>query len=393
MTRQLPPNASLEHLRKQAKDLLKVHRKGDPSCCRILRHIHELAGKSDPDILRMPISLRQVQFALAMDYGFSTWRELKMRVDGAREKRLENITQPPLNATMMGVLKGAADYHGLDLDTPMIYGFSGHAFLINIHTEICPSGPYCWKREEATPLIANMGLRMTDLGFFGTGAESGARAGVERRLRAALDRRIPCSLLNLENQIISGYDGTGFFTAQPWAPRSTFPPSRLTFGSWEEFGKEFHASFYTLEKSAPADRQTAILASLDYAVDLWRNPSEHGTQGNGVGPKAYENWIAAVPTAGSGHGNWWNATVWSECRQMAAAYVSEIGKANARVADLCAQVSDAYRKIAENLGKARDKTMAPEPKVKLLRETRHLEDAAISGVQRLAAGLRAPKAP
>ena len=116
--------------------------------------------------------------------------------------KLENLKQPPLNTTMMGVLKGVSDYHGLNLSTPMIYGLSGHAFLINIHVELCPSGPYCWKREEAEPLIKNMGLKMTDLGFFGTNATKEARADVERKLREALDKGIPCSLLNRENQII-----------------------------------------------------------------------------------------------------------------------------------------------------------------------------------------------
>lgn len=102
--------------------------------------------------------------------------------------RLPDLKQPPLNTTMMGVLRAAADYHALGLDDPVIYGLSGHAFLINIHTQLCPSGPYCWKRENAKPLIENMGLRMMDLGFFGTGTGKEARSDVERVLRGALDR-------------------------------------------------------------------------------------------------------------------------------------------------------------------------------------------------------------
>lgn len=303
--------------------------------------------------------------------------------------RLGDLRHPPLNTTMMGVLKGVADYHGLNLDAPMVFGLSGHAFLINIHIQLCPSGPYCWKWEKAKPLIENMGLRMTDLGFFGTRAKEDARAEVERKLRGALDNGIPCSLLNMENQVISGYDATGFFCAQPWAPHNTFPPGRLTFGSWEEFGKEVHVNFYTIEKVQPADRQAAILASLDYAVDMWRNPSEHSSQAYGVGPKAYDNWIAAVPTEGSGHGNWWNATVWSECRRMAAEYFSAIAKENKNAADLCAQLRTEYLKIAENLQKASDKAMASDEKVALLKETKQLEAEAIERVQKLARALRA----
>jgi len=303
--------------------------------------------------------------------------------------RLENLKQPPLNTTMMGVLKGVSDYYGLGLSAAMIYGLSGHAFLINIHVELCPSGPYVWKRENAEPLIANMGMKMTDLGFFGLKSDKEARAGVENRLREALDAGIPCSLINMENQIIDGYDETGFFSAQPWAPENQFPPARLTFGTWIEFGEEFHTNFYTIEKVMPINRQAAILASLDYAVDMYKNPTKHSTEPYGVGPKAYENWIKAVPTFGSEHGNWWNAIVWSECRYMAARYIAEIGKGNEHVSDLCSQLRNEYLKISSNLRKISNKEMIPEEKIELLKVTKGLEADAIEKVEKLAVALRA----
>jgi hypothetical protein len=311
---------------------------------------------------------------------------------GEEGTRLANLKQPPLNTTMMGVLKSAADYHGLGLSEPMVFGLSGHAFLINIHTQLCPSGPYCWKRENAEPLIRNMGLKMTDLGFFGTNATKEARGDVERKLREALDKGIPCALINMENQIVGGYDATGFFSAQPWA-NSDFPPARLSFGTWQEFGKEIHVNFYTIEKTEPIVRQQAIIASLEYAVDMFKNPAKHSSKDYAVGPLAYDNWIAAIPTSGSSHGNWWNATVWSECRQMAARYFTEIGKANAQVAGLCAQLNVQYLKIADNLKMASEKTMEPEAKIRLLKETKQLETAAIESVAELAAALRVPKKP
>ena len=305
--------------------------------------------------------------------------------------RLENLKQPPLNTTMMGVLKAAADYHGLGLETPMIYGLSGHAFLINIHTQLCPSGPYCWKRENAKPLVESMGLRMTDLGFFGTGTKDEERADVERKVREALGKGIPCSLINLENQVIDGYDDSGFFSAQPWAPKSKFPPDRLTFGSWKEFGEQFHVNFYTIEKVPPTDRQRAVLASLDYAVDMWKNPHKHSSEAYATGPNAYDNWIKAAPEFGASHGNWWNATVWSECRRRAADYFTAIGDENMAVAELCTQLKGVYLKIAENLNKAGNKKMAADERIELLKETKDLEAEAIMKVQKLAEAIRVPE--
>ncbi|MFB3908909.1 MAG: hypothetical protein ACE15D_10950 [Candidatus Eisenbacteria bacterium] len=290
---------------------------------------------------------------------------------------------------MMGVLKGVADYYGLDLDAATVYGLSGHAFLINIHTQICPSGPYVWKQENARPLIEGMGLRMVDLGFFDAGAKESERAEVEGRLYAALDRAIPCSLVNLENQILTGYDRTGFFCAQPWAPKIEFPPGRLTFGSWEELGKEFHVDFYAIERAHPVGRREAIRASLEYAIDLWTHPSAHSMPGYGVGPSAYDNWIAAVPESGSSHGNWWNATVWGECRRMAAEYFAAIAKGDGSVAGICEPLSGAYRRIAENLEKASSKTMDAGEKVDLLRQAKVLEAGAVEKIEKLAEALRA----
>ena len=47
MSLSLPDRPNLEQLRKQAKDLLKAHRQGDASACRILRHLARFAAVSD----------------------------------------------------------------------------------------------------------------------------------------------------------------------------------------------------------------------------------------------------------------------------------------------------------------------------------------------------------
>ena len=76
MTRHLPPNPSPKQLRNQARDILKAHKRHDAACCEVLRRLRQFTGKPDPDILAAAIQLNQVQFALAMDYGFRTWNDL-----------------------------------------------------------------------------------------------------------------------------------------------------------------------------------------------------------------------------------------------------------------------------------------------------------------------------
>jgi 3-keto-disaccharide hydrolase len=85
MTPSLPPKASLEQLKNQAKDALKAHKRGDPACCAVLRHLHQFKDKPDDEILKAKVGLQEVQFALAMDYGFKSWAELKERTTGDSE--------------------------------------------------------------------------------------------------------------------------------------------------------------------------------------------------------------------------------------------------------------------------------------------------------------------
>lgn len=147
-------------------------------------------------------------------------------------------------------------------------------------------------------------------------------------------------------------------------------------------------NFYTIGKLKPADQTAAILDSLDYAVDLHANPSKHSRAGYGVGPEAYTNWINAVQEYGSSHGNWWNATVWSECRRMASEYFAEIQQRYERVSQSASELSGTFAAISNALARLSDKEMDAAEKVGLLRETKEKEAAAVEKVAALAARLR-----
>jgi len=82
----LPSNPSLINLKMQAKSLLKAHRKGDPSCCDVLRNLKELRDKPDAEVLGTKLSLTGVQHALAREYGFETWAAMKLSVLGKAGK-------------------------------------------------------------------------------------------------------------------------------------------------------------------------------------------------------------------------------------------------------------------------------------------------------------------
>ncbi len=80
MPRSLPSKPSLEYVRKEAKGLLADHQSGDASVCDVLRLHHRFQGASDAAVLAASVSLQEVQHALALEYGFNNWKELRTRV-------------------------------------------------------------------------------------------------------------------------------------------------------------------------------------------------------------------------------------------------------------------------------------------------------------------------
>ncbi|UCH43249.1 MAG: hypothetical protein JSW16_01540 [Dehalococcoidales bacterium] len=76
MSKSLPDRPNLDHVKNEAKALLKAYKDGDPGVCETLRHLARLRDTSDKEILAANVSLQEVQHALACQYGFKSWKAL-----------------------------------------------------------------------------------------------------------------------------------------------------------------------------------------------------------------------------------------------------------------------------------------------------------------------------
>ena len=301
-------------------------------------------------------------------------------------KTIPGLGMRSFNTSLMGVLKGVTEYYGLDHSDAWLFGGSGHAFLINIHDQLCPSGPYCWNPQTFRGLVGNLGINMRELGFYHSESPAGERERVEEALRENIDAGIPCSLLNMENQMVAGYDDEHLMLLKPW-PKADLPitPGTLTYGTWEEFGEEVHVDFYAFTRADGMDEVTTVKESLEWAVDMVRNPLGHTGEGYSVGLEAYDAWAGAVEAGhGSSHGNWWNGTVWSECRRMASEYFSEISRGDeGEVAEIAGELVAPYRKLSELIGSAARKEGPSEEKIQALGEAREIEGNCTDRVEEL----------
>lgn len=81
MSRQLPARPHLDHLKAQAKDLLDAHRRGEPEAFeRIRASVPAFARMSDEQLARAGFALHDAQSAIAREYGFASWAELRDKV-------------------------------------------------------------------------------------------------------------------------------------------------------------------------------------------------------------------------------------------------------------------------------------------------------------------------
>ncbi|HEY2296067.1 MAG TPA: ankyrin repeat domain-containing protein [Thermoanaerobaculia bacterium] len=81
-TKRLPSSPSLDHLKHQARDLLKAHAAGDPEASQRLREFHPRFGRStDAGIRSAKLALSDAQLAIAREYGFPSWARLKAQVE------------------------------------------------------------------------------------------------------------------------------------------------------------------------------------------------------------------------------------------------------------------------------------------------------------------------
>lgn len=78
----LPERSNIDHLRKQAKELLRHYRNRDPAALERLRHALPVAqAKTDAHLISLDLRLHDMQSCIAREYGFASWAELKSHVD------------------------------------------------------------------------------------------------------------------------------------------------------------------------------------------------------------------------------------------------------------------------------------------------------------------------
>ena len=268
-------------------------------------------------------------------------------------KKLENLAWKPMWVSHLGCIKGCLDYLKLDVSDAWLYGATGHAFVINIHEVVCPSGPTAWHTGALFRLGKNIGYSVD--GVWGKRSDRDFSRKQElawKKTQSAIDHAWPCYGWELEipeYYVINGYDEVGYYFSGPRCDLGNGPRP------WRELGdtKIGWLEMYWIKPGKPARETTAIKGAFAFALEHAQSPSKWIFPKYRAGLAGFQNWISALEEGRAhGFGVAYNAAVWSECRKMAVEFLKEAKeRTDGKLAPLFDDAKAHYEVVAENLGK------------------------------------------
>ncbi len=266
-------------------------------------------------------------------------------------KRLDGFRWEPLWVSHIGCLKGCLNYLGIPMTAAWLFGASGHAFVLNIADDICPSGPTAWKTNVILTLGSSVGYRtIVIFGFRGNGDLELAQDRAWEAARRAIDDGIPCYGWELdvpEFYVINGYDEVGYYYQGCTVDEGAGPKP------WRELGDTGIGcvELVVVHPEQPRDDATIVKNALEFAGAAAAGGKDWVLPGYTMGLAAYDTWIAGLKGRNtSGMGAAYNASVWASCRQNAVEFLKEAGeRLPGKADDSFSEAIEAYTVVAENL--------------------------------------------
>ncbi|HKT89884.1 MAG TPA: ankyrin repeat domain-containing protein [Candidatus Sulfotelmatobacter sp.] len=117
----LPPQADLDHLKYQARDLLKARSERDPQTAQRIREFHpRFKNATDASIFGAQFRLSDAQLTIARERGFASWPKLKRRVENPSPA--DDLTLPFQERIQDSAFRRAVDL----LDAGGVEGLKAH---------------------------------------------------------------------------------------------------------------------------------------------------------------------------------------------------------------------------------------------------------------------------
>ena len=272
-------------------------------------------------------------------------------------KKLEDLNWSSKWVSHLGCIKGCLDFLGIDASDAWVYGGTGHAFIMNVHDVVCPSGPTAWNTQRMLELLENLGCKIDTVCAHKSQEDfTEKQKNAWELVKLSINAGYPCygwELAIPEYYVVYGYDENHYYFKGPAMTPETKP--RL----WQELGETDIGmiEMYAVKPAQAPDDTTAVKEALTFALEYAQSPDKWVFPKYKAGLAAYDNWIKAFETqTAEGFGTAYNAEVWSECRSLAVGFLKE---AKGRLADanldpVFDEAISHYEIVASELGKVKE---------------------------------------
>jgi len=251
-------------------------------------------------------------------------------------------------------VKGCLDWLRRDVTWAWLYGGTGHAFALNIHEVVCPSGPTAWHSHRMVfDLGPNVGYRVSTVSGFKHAEDFAARQQEAWDfVRGGLDASVPCFGWELdvpEYYVIHGYDDVGYYYSGAGCDDGAGPKAWQALGDtgigWLQVSR--------LALCDPAPAAQTVRAALEAVLDHTAHPENWSEEPYRTGLRGYEAWAEALEQGkADAFGEGYNAVVWAECRAQAVDFLGEAAQRLEGLAD------DLFDEAAAHFTVVRDRLRA-----------------------------------
>jgi len=186
-------------------------------------------------------------------------------------KMLEGLKWSPKWVTHLGCIKGCLDYLGVEATDSWLFGASGHALIINMAHDTCPSGPTAWKTMDLFRLGRNIGYNIDGVFAHKSMPDfSEKRKNAWEYIKTEIESDHPCygwELEVAEFYVINGYDDVGYYYNGPQCHEGAEPKP------WNDVGDTGIGivELYSVEKGKASEDLKTVKDALEFALDHAKN--------------------------------------------------------------------------------------------------------------------------
>jgi hypothetical protein len=272
-------------------------------------------------------------------------------------KKLDNLKWSPKWVSHLGCVKGCLDFLGIEMTDAWLYGGTGHAFIINISEDSCPSGPTAWKTMMLYEQAPGLGYEIR--GVFGSKYNQ-SLAGLQKQAWEftckSIDQGFPVYAWEIdipEFYVIYGYDDVGYYYSGPDADNGKGPKP------WKELG-DTGIGLVELYNLKPVEARTpveVVKSAFEKVIKHAGNPDDWILENYASGLKGFDTWIKGLKSGKANcFGMGYNAAVWHECRKFAVEFLQEAReRLDGNTDGLFDQAIEHYQVVVERLGKVSER--------------------------------------